>query len=235
MRRRICRVHNFFIHFAAEPYILDGERLSIEFYRIIFNQKEDPRLIFGFQPLIVYFDEDHDFVVLELCNDAGVPLPPALTCFADVSFSEIHLVGHPGGRQMKEDSVEPMWLPHHHKSINPYIDYLANWSKTYFPDNKDYYSVLLEPPRKIMFHTTFDTGSSGSPGVIVRNNRPCVVVMVRGGAPSCFYQNLFPHKPVEDNHKVEYGYAMSDIHRKMFDSTQQNIRDLASEIFREWI
>lgn len=219
----------------VKPYILDGERLEIEFYRIAYNQREDPRLIFGFQPLVAYFDDDYDFVVLELRSyDAGVPYPPALTCFADVSVSEIHLVGHPGGRQMKEDSVDPKWSPVHDKEIIPYIEDLARWSMEYFPDKRDYYSILLEPPRKIMFHTTFDTGSSGSPGVIIRNKKPCVAVMVRGGTPGCFYENTYPDLKVEDRQKVEYGYAMADIFLKMLESSQQNIKDLASEIFKEW-
>lgn len=219
----------------VKPYILDGERLEIEFYRIAYNQREDPRLIFGFQPLVAYFDDDYDFVVLELRSyDAGVPYPPALTCFADVSVSEIHLVGHPGGRQMKEVSVDPKWSPVHDKEIIPYIEDLARWSMEYFPDKRDYYSILLEPPRKIMFHTTFDTGSSGSPGVIIRNKKPCVAVMVRGGTPGCFYENTYPDLKVEDRQKVEYGYAMADIFLKMLESSQQNIKDLASEIFKEW-
>lgn len=222
--------------FAVKPHMLDEERLTIEFYRIKHLQEENTLLIFSFQPLIAYFDDEHDFVVLELHSHyAGVPFPPALTCFAKVADSEIHLVGHPGGRQMKEDSIVPRWSPDHDEEIIPYINYLARWSMNYFPDNKDYYSILLEPPRKIMFHTTFDTGSSGSPGVIIRSSRPCVVVIVRGGTPSCFYKNVYPYLPVEDSHKVEYGYAMSDIYLKMFNSTQQNIKDLASEIFRKWI
>lgn len=185
--------------------------------------------------MVAYFDDDYDFVVLELRSyDAGVPYPPALTCFADVSVSEIHLVGHPGGRQMKEDIVDPKWSPVHDKEIIPYIEDLARWSMEYFPDKRDYYSILLEPPRKIMFHTTFDTGSSGSPGVIIRNKKPCVAVMVRGGTPGCFYENTYPDLKVEDRQKVEYGYAMVDIFLKMLESSQQNIKDLASEIFKEW-
>lgn len=220
----------------VKPHMLDGQRLTIEFYRITYNQKENELLIFSFQPLIAYFDEEYDFVVLELrSHDAGVPFPPALNFFADVFDSEIHLVGHPGGRQMKEDSIKPRWSPDHDEEIIPYINYLALWSKSHFPDKRDYYSILLEPPRKIIFHTTFDTGSSGSPGVMIRDNRPCVVVMVRGGTPSCFYENRYPHLPVEDDHKVEYGYAMSDIYHKMLKSTNQNVKDLASEIFGEWI
>lgn len=128
--------------FAVKPHMLDEERLTIEFYRIKHLQEENTLLIFSFQPLIAYFDDEHDFVVLEL-------------------------------------------------------------------------------------HTT--------PGVIIRSSRPCVVVIVRGGTPSCFYKNVYPYLPVEDSHKVEYGYAMSDIYLKMFNSTQQNIKDLASEIFRKWI
>lgn len=226
----------FILIFSAMPHMLDGQRLTIEFYRLIYNQKENELLIFGFQPLIAYFDEEYDFVVLELrSHDARVPFPPALNFFADVFDSEIHLVGHPGGRQMKEDSIKPRWSPNHDEKIIPYINYLAQWSKSHFPDKRDYYSILLEPPRKIIFHTTFDTGSSGSPGVMFKDKKHCVVLMVRGGTPSCFYENLYPHLPVADDHKVEYGYAMFDICHKMLKSTNQNVKDLASEIFGEWI
>lgn len=174
--------------------------------------------------------------MLELVSHyADVPFPPALTYFGDVCDTEVHFVGHPGGRQMKEDSdVIPRWSPNHDHEIIPYIKDLAEWSKRYFPkvngEEVDYYSILLEPPRKILFHTSFDEGSSGSPGVIIRDGMPCVVVMLSGGTPSCYYQGLFPDHPVEDRKKVEYGYAISNIYERMRDSG-----NLAEEIFKKWI
>lgn len=141
---------------------------------------------------------------------------------------------------MKEDSdVFPKWSPNHDNEIIPYIDELAEWSKSYFPkvngEEVDYYSRLLERPRKILFHTSFDEGSSGSPAVMIRDDEPCVVVMLSGGTPSCYYQGLFPDHPVEDRKKIEYGYAISNIYERMRCSGNQQALNLAEEIFKKWI
>lgn len=179
--------------------------------------------------------------MLELVSHyADVPFPPALTCFGDVCDMEIHFVGHPGGRQMKEDSdVFPRWSPNHDNEIIPYINKLAEWSKSYFPkvndEVVDYYSILLEPPRKILFHTSFDVGSSGSPGMIIWDDMPCVVVMLSGGTPSCYYEGLFPDRPVDLHKKVEYGYAMRNILERMESSGNQQALKLAEEIFEKWM
>lgn len=215
---------------------MDCDRVKIEFERKKYLNKEDLNKIFDFQPTIAYIDDEYDVAVLELKpHVANAPFPPALECFGAVCDGEIHLVGHPGGRQMKEDSdVTPFWLPWHKDIIEPYIAKLRRWSITTFPNREDYYKDLLKLPRKIMFHTTFDKGSSGSPGFMLRNEKPCVVVMVRGGTPSCFYDNLFPSIVVNDNQKVEYGYAMTDIFFKMLNSANPSTQNFASEIFREW-
>lgn len=215
---------------------MDCDRVKIEFERKKYLNKEDLNKIFDFQPTIAYIDDEYDVAVLELKpHVANAPFPQALEFFGEVCDGEIHLVGHPGGRQMKEDSdVTPFWLPRHTNIIEQYITSLRQWSITTFPNREDYYKDLLKPPRKIMFHTTFDKGSSGSPGFMLRNEKPCVVVMVRGGTPSCFYDNLFPSIVVNDNQKVEYGYAMTDIYFKMLNSANPSTQNFASEIFREW-
>lgn len=215
---------------------MDCDRVKIEFERKKYLNREDQNKIFNFQPTIAYSGDEYDVAVLELKpHVANAPFPKALEFFGEVCDGEIHLVGHPGGRQMKEDSeVKPFWLPRHADPIDEYIGSLSLWSKTTFPNRVDYYEdLLVEKPRKIMFHTTFDKGSSGSPGFMLRNEKPCVVVMVRGGTPSCFYDNLFPGIKVEDNQKVEYGFAMSDIFSKMWNSTNSYIRNFASKIFPE--
>lgn len=183
-------------------------------------------------------DKEHDFVVLELGpHVTGVPFPPALTCFGKVCWSDVHLVGHPNCMQMMEDRVIPFWLPEHNERVIPYVDTLSSWSKIFFPGYKDRYEELRYlKPRKIMFHTTFNHGSSGSPGVMISEEKPCVVLMVRGGVPVCVYENTYPALTpwVLNNQKVEYGYAMEDIYMKMWNSSQEKDRNLASEIFKTW-
>lgn len=219
--------------FAVRPHFIACDRMAIEFNRKKFNQGENPLQIFLFQSDIAYLDEEHDFVVLKLqCHQAGVGFPPPLTCFGEVSSSEIHLVGHPDGREMKEDSdVFPYLSTEHQDKIKE----LGNWSKGYFPDKKDYYSILLEPPRKILFDTTFNHGSSGSPGVMIRDDKPCLVLVLAGGTPKFIYDYPYSTYQVEDHRKVEFGFPISDIIKKMWNSPKQKDKDLASNIFREYI
>lgn len=219
------------------PYFIDSNRVHIEFGRILYNKKEDPLQIFDLID-IAYLDKEYDFAVLELgTHSSGVPFPPALTCFGKVCCSDVHLVGHPNCRQMMEDSVIPYWLPEHSDKLLPQIEKWGDWSKGFFPDGKDYYKELKDLPRKVMFHTTFNHGSSGSPGFIIRDEKPFVVLMVRGGIPTCVYDNTFPsHAPlVKDNQKVEYGYALLDIYVKMANSAPQSVQFLASKIFEKWM
>lgn len=114
---------------AVWPHFIACDRMAIEFERKTFNQREDPFQIFLFQRDIAYLDEEHDFVVLKLkCHQAGVGFPPPLTCFGEVSISEIHIVGHPEGREMKEDDIFPYWSTDHENKIRE----LGNWSKNFF-------------------------------------------------------------------------------------------------------
>lgn len=186
----------------------------------------------------MHLDKEYDFAVLELGTHAsGVPFPPALTCFGMVCCTEVHLVGHPDNKHMMEDSVMPYWLPEHSEKILPDLKKCGDWSKDTFPDGKDHYEELCHLPRKIMFHTTFNHGASGSPGVVIKDEKPCVVLMLRGGVPGCiYYDGQFPEyaPKVKDDMRVEYGYAMQDIYEKMRKSSLEKDRDLASEIFKTW-
>lgn len=69
-------------------------------------------------------------------------------------------------------TVKPYWLPEHSEIILPYIKEGGDWSKGCFPDGRYYYEELSYLPRRIMFHTTFNHGSSGSPGVVIKDERP---------------------------------------------------------------
>ncbi|XP_062572584.1 uncharacterized protein LOC134234520 [Saccostrea cucullata] len=223
--------------FSARPHFIDSIRVYIQFERKQHLQNIDPRKIFKFEASVRFTHQEFDFAVLELSRHEipDVHFPPPLTSFCQMQIpSEVHLIGHPGGVQMMEDSEVFPRVIEQNNDVDTYISELSNWSVQYFPDRLDHYAELRLPPRKILFHTTFDKGSSGSPGVIIKNHKPCVVLMVRGGAPGCFYEKKFPGHPVEDRKRVEYGYAMEDIYKEMVCSTNQNIRQLSSEIFREW-
>lgn len=99
---------------------------------------------------------------------------------------------------MKEDSIKFRWLFDYDEEIILYINYLVFWSKSYFFDKRDYYSILFELFRKIIFYIIFDIGFLGLFGVIIRNKKLCVVVMVRGGILGCFYENIYLDLKVED-------------------------------------
>lgn len=206
------------------------EQLKIEFQRIKHLQEVNPLKIFGFNPYIPYIDEDCDVAVLELrSHDAGKCFPQPLTRFREFCPTyPIHFVGHPGGRQMKEDSyVLPKWS----YEVKEFIECLGEWSLKESPTGVDHYKPLLENSRKLLFHTSFDPGSSGSPGVIIKDDTPCVVLMLSGGAPKCFYEGLWL---VPDDHRVEFGYTMTDINCKMLNSAHESVRKLATDIFRNW-
>lgn len=166
----------------------------------------------------MYSDVEYDFAVLELgFHDSDVPFPPALTYFGRVCCTEVYLVGHPNLGQLIMQELIPFWLPEHKDIIKPYIDRIGTWSTSFFPDGRDYYEHL---PRKIMFYTTFNHGSSGSPGVMIRDDEPCVVLMVRAR--------------VVDHQNLVFGYAMEDIDKKMRNSPLDKVRNLASEVFKIW-
>ncbi|XP_061182384.1 uncharacterized protein LOC133190713 [Saccostrea echinata] len=220
---------------TGAPHFIDCDRVYIQFEKKLHLQNVEQHNILHFEPTLNYLHESFDVAVLELKTDQD-QVPPPLTSFSHMQFpSEVHLIGHPGGVQMKEDSeVYPCVIEPNNDAEN-YIKDLSEWSVNYFPDGVDYYQELRDPPRKILFHTTFDKGSSGSPGVVIKNHKYCVVLIVRGGTPACFYENKFPSLNVEDRKRVEYGYAMEDIFKEMFFSSNQRIKDLASDIFREWV
>ncbi|XP_061164369.1 uncharacterized protein LOC133173403 isoform X2 [Saccostrea echinata] len=218
---------------------MDQSRIFIQFERKLYLQDREEKDTFKFKRSVHYVHDGFDVAILELKKHrlSDVEFPPHLSSFSKIQQfpSEVHLVGHPGGVQMKEDSEVYPGVIKPNNDVDKYIEELSQWSVNYFPDGVDYYRELRDPPRKILFRTTFNQGSSGSPGVILRQQRPSVVLIIRGGTPGCFYENKFQNYPIEDKNKVEYGYAMEDIHQDMHNSQNKCIRKLASEIFKEWI
>ncbi|XP_062568552.1 uncharacterized protein LOC134230732 [Saccostrea cucullata] len=207
------------------------ERVYIQFGRMLHLQNTDQSKIFQFEPSVVYKHEGFDVAVLEL-KKGEIDFPPPLTLFsADcLPSEEVHLIGHPGGVQMKEDSDVYLNVIEPNNDVDKYIKELSEWSIDYFMNNEDYYSGLRELPRKILFHTTFDKGSSGSPGILIRNHKPCVVLIVAGGVPSVYYEDGIY---VEPEKRVEFGYALRDVYDEM--QTNEINKKISSEIFKEWI
>ncbi|XP_062614799.1 multiple epidermal growth factor-like domains protein 10 [Saccostrea cucullata] len=135
--------------------------------------------------------------------------------------SEIHLIGHIGCVQMKEDSQVYPNIIKPNNEVDIYIKWLSDWSRQNLPNRIDYYATLRDPPQKILFSTTFAPGSSGSPGFMIKQQKAYVVLIVRAGVPSCFYEDGV-HVPA--NKRVEYGYALEAINAKMRSSTSENIK-----------
>lgn len=135
-----------------------------------------------------------------------------MICFGEVFILEIYFVGYFNGREMKEDDIFLYWLIEYEDKIRK----LGNWSKDFFLDKKDYYSILLELFRKILFDIIFDYGFLGFLGVIIRDDKLCVVLMFVGGMLKFIYDNLYLILKVEDCEKVEYGFFIFDIFKKMW-------------------
>lgn len=195
-----------------------------------------PNEEFNFNPTLHYTHDDYDIAILELRERIDeIKYPPPLTSFSKMQFPfEVHLIGHPGGVQMMEDSeVYPGIISDSYWDER--ITELSQWSLRNCPDtehtaNRDYYAALRHPPRKILFHTTFCQGSSGSPGVMIKNGKSFAVLIVVGGVPKCHYDGI---AKVEPKNRVEYGYAVEDICGEMKRSAHGNIKVLAKQIFGE--
>lgn len=141
---------------------------------------------------------------------------------------------------MKEDSdVIFRWLLNYDNEIILYIKELVEWSKSYFfkvnGEVVDYYSILFELFRKILFYILFDLGFLGFFGVIIRDGMLCVVVMMLGGILSCYYKDFCLDRLVEDYKKIEFGYVMSNIYERMRDFGNRDILNFVEKIFEKWI
>lgn len=148
---------------------------------------------------------------LERHQFSEVEFPPPIRFFGEIDFDrELHLIGHPGGVQMKEDSqVYPM--PRNEQTYQ-FILELEEWSIMYCPNKENFYSPLHDAC-KVLLHTTFDRGSSGSPGINIDHEKAIVVLMLSGGVPTCFYDGTYTNIPHDK--LVEYGVSISDIYNKM--------------------
>ncbi|XP_065922956.1 uncharacterized protein [Magallana gigas] len=195
---------------------LDVKRLNP--FNILFQFKDrnetcHPKNYFRFIPYIHFNDKELDVIVLELERHqfSEVEFPPPIRFFGEIDFDrELHLIGHPGGVQMKEDSqVYPM--PRNEQTHQFILD-LEAWSIMHCPNNENFYSPLHDAC-KVLLHTTFDRGSSGSPGINIDHEKAIVVLMLSGGVPTCFYDGTYTNIPHDK--LVEYGVSISDIYNKM--------------------
>lgn len=91
-----------------------------------------------------------------------------------------------------EDSVIFFWLFEYNDIVILYIDILSSWSKSFFLGDNDYYEEFRYIKfRKIMFYIIFNYGFLGFFGVMIRDEKFCVVLMVRGGVLVCVYENIY--------------------------------------------
>lgn len=203
-RTGFCVVDNCIVTSGKEdftsglPHFTDYERVTIEFER---TGKEDINKIFYIHPNPIYVDEEHDFVVLELMpHHADIKFPPALKLFGKVCDLFVHLVGYTSGR-LNQRGI----------NVIPERVFATSYES-----------------RKILVHSTFDEGFSGSPGIMIKDKKACVVLMLTGYTLS---NMLCQHSSEKYNEKVHYGHFMHDIYAKMCRSKDGNTRILASKIF----
>lgn len=135
---------------------------------------------------------------------------------------------------MKEDSdVIFKWLLDY-SEIGEYIDELSWWSVNYFFGGVDYYCILKELLRKIMFYIIFDRGVLGLFGFVMKNGKFYVVFMLSVGMLKCFYENFFLFVLLENDKRIEFGYVICDIFKKMLYFININDKELVYEFFRLW-
>ncbi|XP_061195654.1 uncharacterized protein LOC133203872 [Saccostrea echinata] len=171
---------------------IESDRICVQFGKTKVTQTDDPRKKFRFESTLHFMDKDFDVAILELKvhQESGVTFAPPLTSFGKMQYpSEIHLIGHTGCVQMKEDSQVYPNIIKPNNNVDIYVKWLSGWSRENLPNGIDYYAALRDPPQKILFSTTFAPGSSGSPGFMIRQQKAYVVLIVRAGVPSCFYQD----------------------------------------------
>lgn len=133
-------------------------------------------------------------------HHADIKFPPALKLFGKVCDLDVHLVGYTSG-QLNQRGI--------------YVITKGVFERSYVP-------------RKILVHSTFDEGFSGSPGIMIKDQQICVVLMLTGYTLS---NKLYQHRSEKYNEKVHYGHFMHDIYAKMCSSKDRNTRILASKIF----
>lgn len=72
--------------------------------------------------------------------------------------------------------------------------------------------------------------------MVIKDEKFCVVLMVRGGVLFCIYDGicLIYGLMMKDDMKVEYGYVMEDIYEKMRNFLLEKDRNIVLEIFKIW-
>jgi hypothetical protein len=78
----------------------------------------------------LYKHKRFDLAILELEHDFGKPFPPQLTLCRSLDLSvDVHLIGHPGGVDMKEDSGVFVYDIQTNNDIDTYLKNLSQWGQ----------------------------------------------------------------------------------------------------------
>ncbi|KAJ8300076.1 hypothetical protein KUTeg_021595 [Tegillarca granosa] len=191
----------------------------------VFDEKYKP-LRFKFKPELIYTNEDLDTAILTLQEDEK-EFPKPVQNFAEIDESKhTYLLGHPDGNPLRYDpKIELVSLD------EKIFESAKKWSlKNYHEDG---YEGITDR-RKILFHTSFQHGGSGSPGVMLTSHdKVTVVLMLLKGFPS-FYFNKFDEKEKKlfietrgESFLMEQGISMKSIWLSMKD----NYAKLCEDIF----
>ncbi|XP_060590931.1 uncharacterized protein LOC132745931 [Ruditapes philippinarum] len=166
---------------------------------------------------VVYTNPELDISVIELL-EIHRPFPPPFTNF-DVPFLDgcFHLIGHSQGNVMGTNPVTKIV-----NINNPEVTYQLEQLKTLsYKHTGRSFDVpphnTLENPDRFLFHCKFTQGGSGSPGVVLIDEKIIVTTVLLHGYPDWYYDpsmEMYKMNWLQEN-CIEQGVNMMSVREKM--------------------
>ena len=187
------------------------------------------------KPVVHFFDDKTDTAVLELRdNRVDNPLPPPFELLnAQYTVTDFTLIGH-NGAAMVYNEVDQVVDRDSETTCND-----IQWIKDYSLETTGFnyellpHNVVLNDQR-ILFHCKLNHGASGSPGIVVLDDRVVVVTMLLCGYPDWYYSPDVDQRTRTDwpeQYCIEQGVDMFSVSKTMSSSKP----DLYTDIFRRHI
>lgn len=185
---------------------------------------------FKFRPIVHFDDRELDVAVLELNVTGDTEVPCALQEFSKpVKGKAFRLIGHPGSSHMCLDNDKRFV-----DLSECFEDMQLAREKSLKHVGRDFdcapYDVLHNQTR-VLFHSRFSKGASGSPGVFVNaGGQVAVATMLLCGYPDWLYDPKVEQSKKDSwpkEYAVEQGVNMESVFFKM----KERCPDLCREIF----
>ncbi|XP_060575558.1 uncharacterized protein LOC132732992 isoform X4 [Ruditapes philippinarum] len=166
---------------------------------------------------VVYTDPELDISVIELIESSH-PFPPPFTAFDQPSLDScFHLIGHSQGSVMSINPVTKI-ININNPGVRDQLEQLQKLSYEY--TGKSYDDLphnTLYNPHRFLFQCKFTQGGSGSPGVVLIDEKVIVTTVLLYGYPDwCYNQSMESYKmnwPLD--YCIEQGVNMMSVRKKM--------------------